>query len=262
VAGIRVLSTNTVFFSTRYRNACGLAGDADPGRATLAWLVAELAAAEQAQEHVWLMYHIPPGIDGYATFRRGTCPSTIIPMWDEAYTEPFYALLRRYADTVVASFAGHTHMDDFRLIGDANSRYAFTLITPAVSPIFGQNPAFRTLVYDAAGGILDQTTFDLTNLFEAAATGSTAAEWQQEYTFTEEWHLPRIDLLSLERLYSLTEGVPEERERWHRLFPVSSPVYWHRVAGPGEHTAQLVRAYRCAAEHVLLQDYRQCYRGA
>jgi sphingomyelin phosphodiesterase acid-like 3 len=124
VAGIRLLSTNTNFFSIRYRNACGLPGDPDPGRATLSWLEGKLAAAEKAQEHVWLVYHIPPGIDGYATFKRGTCPGTIIPMWKEAYAEPFLALLRRYADTIVASFAGHTHMDDFRLIGDADGRYA------------------------------------------------------------------------------------------------------------------------------------------
>jgi hypothetical protein len=118
-----VLSANTVFLSARYRNACGSPGDADPGQATLAWLEAELSAAKQSQEHVWLVYHIPPGIDGYATFRQGACPATIIPMWDQAYAEPFYALLRCYADTVVASFAGHTHMDDFRLIGDSHGRH-------------------------------------------------------------------------------------------------------------------------------------------
>ena len=259
VDGVRVLSANTVFLSARYRNACGSPGDADPGQATLAWLEAELAAAKQLQEHVWLVSHIPPGIDAYATFRQGACPATIIPMWDQAYAEPFYALLRRYADTVVASFAGHTHMDDFRLIGDSHGRYGFTLVTPAVSPIFGQNPAFRTVLYDTAGGILDQTTYDLTNLPEATATGSVPPAWQAEYTFTQEWRVPRVDLPSLDRLYSLTGEVPEERERWHTLFPVSSPVYWPLVADPGEHVTQLIRAYRCASEHVLLPDYQQCY---
>jgi sphingomyelin phosphodiesterase acid-like 3 len=97
-------------------------------------LEGELAAAKQAQEPVWLVYHIPPGIDGYATLRRGACPGTMIPMWAEAYAEPFHSLLRRYTETVAASFAGHTHMDDFRLIGDADGHFAFTLVTPAVSP--------------------------------------------------------------------------------------------------------------------------------
>ena len=257
VAGIRVLSTNTNFFSIRYQNACGSPGDPDPGLATLAWLEGQLAAAQQVQEPVWLLFHIPPGVDGYATLKRGACPGSMIPMWKEAYAKPFFALLRRYAGTVVASFAGHTHMDDFRLIGDAGGRYAFALITPAVSPIFGQNPAFRTLAYDSAGGILDHTTYDLTNFAEAAPTGHVPPAWRPEYTFTQQWHLPRVDLPSLEHLFSLIHDVPADGERWHTIFPVSSLVYWAQVSD-----AQAVRAFRCASGNVLLPDFQQCYCGS
>lgn len=258
--GIRVLSTNTNFLSIHYRNACGSTADGDPGKATLTWLEAELAAAKEAQELVWLVYHIPPGIDGYATLRRGSCPGTMIPMWDQTHAAAFLALLKRYAGTITASFAGHTHMDDFRLIGDAEGRYGFALITPAVSPIFGQNPAFRTLVYDAAGGILDQTTYDLTNLPQAtAAAGGVSPEWRAEYTFTRQWRLPRVDLPSLDHLYSLITDAPTERERWHMIFPVSSPVYWAPFSGGSGQLAQAVRAFRCAAGNVATSDYQQCY---
>jgi hypothetical protein len=253
------LSTNTNFLSVHYRNACGSAADGDPGRATLAWLEAELAAAKEARERVWLLYHIPPGIDGYATLRQGACPGTMIPMWDQAYAGPFLALLKRYADTVAASFAGHTHMDDFRLIGDAEGRYGFALITPAVSPIFGQNPAFRTFVYDAAGGILDQTTHDLTNLPQASASGGVPPEWRTEYTFTRQWSLPRVDLPSLDHLYSVITDAAAEREQWHTIFPVSSPVYWAPFSGTNEQLAQAVRAFRCASGNVTSSDYGQCY---
>ena len=160
--------------------------------------------------------------------RQGACPGTMIPMWDPGLCRGFFQLLlRRYADTVIASFAGHTHMDDFRLIGDAEGHYGFALITPAVSPIFGQNPAFRTVAYDAAGGILDHTTYELANLPQATtAAGGVPPEWRAEYTFTRQWSLPRVDLPSLDHLYSLITDVPVERERWHMIFPVSSPVYW------------------------------------
>ncbi len=221
--GLRVLFLNTVFFSRNYQNACGAAGDPDPGEATLAWLEGELEAARQAQQHVWLVYHIPPGVDGFATLHKGSCPDAITPMWKEAYAEPFAGLLRRYADIVAASFGGHTHMDDFRLIGDPGGYYAFALITPALSPIFGQNPAFRTVSWDADGGVLDQTTYELANLFETGA--GVPARWRAEYTFTREWSLPRVDLPSLERLYSAIGDTPELRDRWHALYPVSSPVY-------------------------------------
>jgi len=260
VGGVRILSTNTNFLSVHYRNTCGSAADGDPGWATLAWLEAELGAAKQAGERVWLLYHIPPGIDGYATLRQGSCPDTMIQMWNQAYAEVFLPLLRRYADTVIASFAGHTHMDDFRLIADAEGRNGFALITPAVSPIFGQNPAFRTVTYDAAGGILDQTTYGLTNLPQATtAIGGVPPEWRAEYTFTQQWSLSRVDLPSLDRLYSLITDAPLERERWHMIFPVSSPAYWAPFSGGTEQLAQAVRAFRCASGNVLPSDYQQCY---
>ena len=84
----------------------------------------KLAAAKQARERVWLVYHIPPGVDGYATLQHGSCPGEIIPMWKPGYAAPFNAVLRRYADTVAASFAGHTHMDDFRLLAMATATTA------------------------------------------------------------------------------------------------------------------------------------------
>jgi sphingomyelin phosphodiesterase acid-like 3 len=260
VDGIRVLSTNTNFLSIHYRNACGSPADGDPGRATLAWLEAELAAANKAKERVWLLYHIPPGIDGYATLRQGVCPGTMIPMWDQTYAGAFLALMKRYADTVTVSFAGHTHMDDFRLIADTEGRYGFALITPAVSPIFGQNPAFRTVTYDAAGGILDQTTYDLTNFPQATtAAGGTPPEWRAEYSFTRQWSLPRVDLPSLERLYSMIMDAPVERERWHMIFPVSSPGYWAPFSGGSGQLAQAIRAFRCASGNLTPSDYGQCY---
>ena len=255
VRGLRLIFPNTVFFSVNYRNACRAPGNADPGSATLAWLQTELAVAAQAQQRVWLVYHIPPGVDGFATMRRGSCPDRIVPMWKQTYADPFYALMRRYSDTLVASFAGHIHMDDFRLLGGDDGYYGFVLVTPALSPIYGQNPAFRTVLSDASGGILDQTTYDLANLLEAADGG--APVWRAEYTFTQAWRLPRIDLGSLTQLYAMTANVPADRDRWRQFLPVSSPIYWPTNLGEAAPKAAL--AYRCADGHVLLPEYGRCY---
>jgi sphingomyelin phosphodiesterase acid-like 3 len=256
VRGLRLIFPNTVFFSTNYRNACGSADDADPGSATIAWLETELAAAQQAQQRVWLVYHIPPGVDGFATLRRGSCPDRIVPMWKQTYAEPFYALMRRYSDNVVASFAGHIHMDDFRLLGGNDGYYGFVLVTPALSPIYGQNPAFRTVIFDASGGILDQTTYELANLLDVADRGAPPV-WRAEYTFTQVWQLPRIDLASLTQLYAMIATVPADRDRWRQFLPVSSPVYW--PTNLGEAATQAALAYRCADGHVLLPEYGHCY---
>ena len=254
--GLRIIFPNTVFFSGRYRNTCGSPDAADPGAATLAWLETELAAARQAKQRVWLVYHIPPGIDGFATLRTGSCPDAIVPIWRQTYAALFAALMRRYSDTIVASFAGHTHVDDFRLLDDDSGYYGFVLITPPLSPIYSQNPGFRTIVSDAAGGLLDQTTYELANLTEAEG-GRAAPVWRAEYTFSEAWQLPRIDLASLTQLYTMVADRAETGARWHMFYPVSSPVYW--PASWGEATPQAILAFHCATGHVLLQSFRQCY---
>ena len=251
---VRLIFANTVLFSRRYRNACGVPGG-DPGQATLTWLSAQLATAERRREHVWLAYHVPPGIDGFAMWHLGSCPDKLIPMWDQRYAQPAYALLRRYAGTVTASFAGHTHMDDFRLVGEGGHYFGFVLITPALSPIFGQNPAFRAVEYDAEGSILDQTTYDLTNLPEAGA--NQPANWQPEYAFRREWHLPSVALTDLERLYTMITTQPKDRALWHRLFVASSPYYWAHSSD----AAVVIRAYDCATGQVSAGDFGRCWCG-
>ena len=55
-------------------------------------------------------------------------------------------------------------MDEFRLIGPADAYDGFTLVTPAISPIFGQNPGFQIIEHNAAGRLLDRDTYYLANL--------------------------------------------------------------------------------------------------
>ena len=86
-------------------------------------------------------------------------------------------------------------------------------------------------------------------------------EWRAEYTFTQQWNLPRVDLPSLDRLYTSIATVPAETERWRRIFPVSSPVYWAPFSGGNEKLAQAVRAFRCAARNVSTSDYERCFCG-
>jgi sphingomyelin phosphodiesterase acid-like 3 len=252
--GIELISLNSVYFSPRYENACGRRGAANPAAATLDWLAAQLDRAAAAHRRVWLLYHIPPGIDAFASLRRGSCPAHFVSMWRPEDIARFETLLRRRAGTIVAAFAGHTHTDDIRLFaGDG-----FALITPAVSPIFGQNPGFRIVSFDDAGGIRDTAIYDLANL-ATAASGEAAPEWQEEYRFTSFWGVPRVDRASLARLYDEIGKDAAAHERWARLFAVSSPGFWHAGTLPAAVIARAQRAEYCAAGHLDTASYGQCY---
>src|SRR6202012_669872 len=86
------------------------------------WLEQTGGAARQANQKVWLMFHIPPGIDGYGSAHNheSSCAANVVPMWVPEWTVKFDSLLLNSQDTVTASFAGHTHTDDFRLILDGS----------------------------------------------------------------------------------------------------------------------------------------------
>ncbi len=64
----RVIVLNSVFFSNQYENACGSNADT-PGDDEMAWLAETLDIASNAQEKVWLVMHIPIGINDYNTVK-------------------------------------------------------------------------------------------------------------------------------------------------------------------------------------------------
>ncbi len=235
----RIISVNTVLFSARYRNACGDGRD-DPGQGLISWLDAELARAKQKREKVWLLYHIPPGIDGFATTRHD---GTAVPFWKAPYPENFDRLLARYQGTIAASFAGHTHTDDFRLTGAPGARRGLVLMTPGLSPIVKQSPAFRVVQFQSNGVLRDQTTYYLSSL--------SAPEWKREYSFDQVWGFRQLNYKNFDKLYRRIEASPEARERWSLLYSVSHPE-------GGSITNQSFWALHCASGHTTISDYQAC----
>jgi sphingomyelin phosphodiesterase acid-like 3 len=245
----RIVVVNTNFFSPNYKNACGMPSDGNPAQATLTWLRRVLSEAEAAHRKVWLAYHIPPGIDAFSTARHETCPASPVPMFAEPYAGEFHALMARYRDTVAASFAGHTHMDGFRLLGDDGKVFGLVMMSPAVSPIYGQNPAFRRVALEDDGTIADQSVYDLANLSEAAR--GAAPQWPLEMSFDAAWSLPRFDRASLELLYHRLGNSATTRDRWLDFYAVEGPA--RITLNPANATI-----YRCAAGNDRTLDFVHC----
>ncbi len=243
IAHQRMIFVNTVYFSTEYKDACAPPGAADPAPAVLHWLAAHLARARAAGDHVWLLMHIPPGIDVYATLHGDTAPK-IETMWREDDAAGFASLARQYAATITMSFAGHTHMDEFRLIDGAGS----VLVTPAISPIFGQNPGFETWHYGPDGTILDRATSVLDSL--------QAGGWRQEYDFDATWGTQRLDADSLRALAEQLGTDQEAATRWLSLYPLSRAAFWKPTLAA--QPPAVVGAYLCSAAHTDVAAFRSC----
>lgn len=265
--GVRILSVNSVFFSNKYQatnfaTTCSLV-DSTAATRTFVWLESNLAQAKQANEKVWLMFHIPPGIDGFATmmqYRRmaaaaqgstpdGLCSKAIVPMWKPVWTSSLEDIMQDYQSTIMATFAGHDHTDDFRIIHAGQAGGQFVLIDPPVSPIYGQNPSFRVVTFDQGGGLADQSTYYLTNL--QAARSDVPGKWMKEYSFAEEWQSQQLNASSLKSVYDRIRTDPKARERWLTLLNVSSS---HDTV-----PANGIDSLDCAIAAVDPASYQACY---
>ncbi|HYI08094.1 MAG TPA: hypothetical protein VEK57_03395 [Thermoanaerobaculia bacterium] len=245
-----IIGVNSIYFSPKFTNACGTAGT-DYGAQELAWLSGQLASAKKRGRRVWLLYHIPPGIDVYDTITYGgACPTvTAALFWKSSYATTFGALMTRYASTIKATLAGHTHMDDFRLLyGKAAAPLAYIHITPAVSPVFGNNPAYERMTYSPAGAtIVDYTVHSL-------PLSATTPAWGEEYAFRAAYGQNEYTPRSIGRVRTAIQTSTATRALYGQYYTVSSPNtiinqnswtgYW---CGTGTSTGNAFQACYCAA---------------
>jgi hypothetical protein len=209
------------------------------------WLGSELAKARDHKEKVWLLFHIPPGVDGYATSHsKKSGQEKTAFMWEPVYTEEFQDLLTQYQGTVAMSLAGHDHMDDFRLMTNS-----LVLMTPALSPVFKQNPAFRVVSFQSSGALSDSTTYYLSNLDDVL--NGIAPEWKVEYRFASTWGFSQLDFKNFLKLYSEIGAKSAVRDRWSTLYSVSHPQ-------AKEITSQTFPELSCASGHSTKAAFENC----
>ncbi len=196
-----ILVVNDVLWSREYRNSCGDNGLA-AATAMMSWLERELINARNEERRVWLVHHIPVGVDSYISLRNTstlTCPFPVTSFLKEPFASRFLNLLRVFASTLQASFSGHTHRDSYRLVADGVKPVGLDKIAPAISPVFGNAPGFHVFDYNLKSGELsDFSTWYLANL--ELVGGDIAADWQQEYTFTQAYGEPAYSAESVDRI--------------------------------------------------------------
>ncbi len=186
-------------FEGRQFNTCAAAADRAPQKAQIDWLRTQLAEARAQNQHVWLMAHMPTGVDAYTSFRRyllqpaGLCSAEPRPFL--ADTSLADALLD-YADIVRLTLFGHTHMDEFRLLRRAGSGATIPAkLVPSVTPFFGNHPAFLVASVDPRTAVLkDWRTF-----VSPGPEGSTPP-WTEAYRFTTAYGLPDFSAASAAKL--------------------------------------------------------------
>jgi sphingomyelin phosphodiesterase acid-like 3 len=256
VRGRDLIVLNDVFWSTDYDDRCNPEGG-DPGAAVLSWLEWTLYRTKLRGRSASLLFHIPPGIDSFnAAHGKGTCQANVTPYLKDAYAGPFLALLETYRDVLQSSFSGHTHMDNFRVVRTvAGEPVLLTHITPAVSPIYQNNPAFALVLYDRkSGDLIDYATAYLTNL-EAAGRGE-AARWAIEYTLRQAYGYATYDPATANALAEAIRTDPAVRDDYITFYPVSTASTDPPIDG------QNWKAFACGQTELTVASFGACYCAA
>jgi sphingomyelin phosphodiesterase acid-like 3 len=217
LANEQILVLNSVLWSPRYSNC--RSDSSDPGAAEMQWLGWKLYEAKTLANKVILVMHIPPGIDSYASSHSGNSKFPT-QFWRDRYLSQFLELMQSYGDIVQIALAGHTHMDDFRVLSSSGSTPPVGFrITPAISPIFGNNPAFSVLNYSVSTGAVS----DIATYYLDLVKGGDNPQWALEYRFSTAYGYDAFTARNLETLAAAIHGNPNVKQIFAGYYAASAP---------------------------------------
>ncbi len=219
-----VIALNTVFFSNYAVGDVSSAANDE-----LNWLSSTLASAKASHKKVWILMHVPPGADIYSTKGQVDTNGHITDattMWKTEYQDSFLQILLNYSDTVTLMLAGHTHMDEYRLPDGVLEE-----ITPAISPMFGNNPAFK--IFTFSDDTFEPSDYALWN-YDLASNSSQLSDY---YTFSTAYLEQGTLNSAMENMYQLLFSDPSKQALYRGYYysghdsaspitDVNWPVYW------------------------------------
>ena len=259
-------------YDSQYFLICGGGDERGPENNQIAWLRKQLDEARGRHQQVWVMGHIPPGVDVYATFHKYVlrpgelCAAPVHPFLQD--TQMADTLLD-YADTIRLALFAHTHMDEIRLLhrpavnpSDSSDPVAKAVagsnvtaipvkLVPAVTPYFGNHPAFIVASIDPQTLILKDW-----QTFVSPSLEGSAAPWTAGYRFSTAYGLPDFSARSVARLADDFTSDPSGKASH------SATYREHFFAGDiGIYSlglAQIWPAYACAVREDRTDTFHNC----
>ena len=254
----RLIVVNDLFLSPKY-STC--AGKHDSAAATeqMSWLEQQLAQARQAGQKVWVMGHIPPGVDPYSTalkFRDvcgGQPPVTFLS------SDKMANLMVDYGDVVRLGIFAHTHMDEMRLLepegGESQStdghRVAVKMVA-SISPVDGNDPSFTAARVDPSSALLENYA-----VISASNQRGIGTTWTTEYEFAKTYHEAQFSAATVTKLideFRIDRGADAATSKAyiHNYFVGDrsrelSPFWPQYVCALDNHTAKAYATCVCSA---------------
>lgn len=250
----RLVVLNDIFFSPGYRNCAGKP-DSKGAEAEIAWFKEQLSQARHQRQRVWVMGHIPPGIDPYSTvlrFKNVCGGDTPVPFLS---SDQIPNLMVEYADVVKLGVFAHTHMDEVRLLrveteatkGVTGKAVPVKMIS-SISPVHGNLPSFTIARIDPVSARLQDYTVVM-----ASNESGNGASWTPEYSFDRTYGQTDFSAKALNTMIDKfrkdSAAVQSESEEYLRNY------------FPGDRAAALSlfwKQYVCVLNNYAAKGYAAC----
>ncbi len=253
MAHTRLVVLDDVFFSPKH-TACSGKPDTAAQDAQYVWLTAQLQEAQKAKQNVWVMAHIPPGVDAYATLAHLTGPCGRKPTMLLS-SDRLAQTLEGAADSIKLGIFGHTHEDEINLLESGQGSETLerasgaipVKLVASVSPVNGNLPSFTIAHIEPARATLVN--------YEVIA-GSNKVAWHKQYEYRTAYaegsysadavaHL--IGAFSIDR-----EAKTLPSQNYIHNFSIGNPVPLLSLVWPG---------YVCSMAHQTAEGFSSCACG-
>ncbi|MFY9853553.1 MAG: metallophosphoesterase [Terracidiphilus sp.] len=249
IENARLLVLNDIFMSSNYATC---AGKPDPGaaEAQLTWLRQQLADARAKKQKIWVMGHIPPGVDLYSTASHlvNVCGGRKPIMF--LSSEKMADVLAEYSDVVELAIFAHTHMDELRLLKPetAAGKGVAVKMIPSISPIHGNHPSITLAQVDPSTAALVDY-----KVFAASNTTGVDTKWAEEYDFARSFRSAEFTSSSVSHVIAGFAADPDAKtsasERYIQNFSVGFASPLLRLAWP---------EYVCTLSNYTAESFRSC----
>jgi hypothetical protein len=242
-----IIVLNSDVFSPKAKGESAQAIE-DAGIKEMNWLGKQLKQAKEQGDKVWLAMHVPNSIDAFVAQKQE--PGRTLTYWKQNFSDYFLKLLADYRQTVTGIFASHMHMDTFFLLHNKHQPVGFETITPAISPIFGNNPGFKIYQFN--------NDFQPTN-YQTYYTNLTSPEpkWQEEYNFRKTYKINSAKTATLYQAYQVL---------YNKLYPpadnaeANNFIKFYAVSSGSQPIAhgKWLPFYYCAINQSSTKSFHRC----
>ena len=247
----RLLVLDDLFASAKYASCAGKAAP-QAGRAQIAWLLRQLQAARRKRLQVWVVGHIPPGIDPYSTALKSPRLCAGQPPVVFLGSNALASTLQDFGGVVRLAVFGHTHMDEIRLLSPGSSARSGSAVAvkviPSISPVDGNRPSFVVAQADPASAALKDY-----QVIAASNKTGFATRWGEEYDFGRQYHESAFDAASVARLIRTFAA-----DRFAAASASQSYIQDFYIGAPASELKPFWPQYVCALANTSAGAYRSC----